>query len=118
MWPSWVSEPIGLPMPLRIASTPAMNVVATAPIPGMRMPSLPLAGLTSTPFLRAIDADLAPRLDGFQANKSGTVGYRPGVENSPLSDRRQRAGEDLAHGGRQATEITLDPAGLGRVLVV
>ena len=55
--PIWVSEPIGLPMPLRIACTPAMNVVATAPIPGSRMPSLPLAGLTSTPFFRAMCSD-------------------------------------------------------------
>src|SRR5688572_17562778 len=31
-----------------------MNVVATAPIPGSRMPSLPSAGLTPTPFLRAM----------------------------------------------------------------
>ena len=30
-----------------MASTPAMNVVATAPIPGVRMPSLPVAGLIS-----------------------------------------------------------------------
>jgi hypothetical protein len=27
-----------------MASTPAINVVATAPIPGIRMPSLPSAG--------------------------------------------------------------------------
>ena len=31
-------------MPLRMASTPATNVVATAPMPGIMMPSLPLAG--------------------------------------------------------------------------
>ena len=39
-----VSEPIGLECPRRMLSTPAMNVVATAPSPGVRMPSLPLAG--------------------------------------------------------------------------
>src|SRR5262245_44051003 len=31
-----------------------MNVVATAPIPGSRMPSLPSAAVTPTPFLSAI----------------------------------------------------------------
>src|SRR6185312_15796133 len=37
-------EPIGFACPLRTASTPATKVVATAPIPGIMMPSLPLAG--------------------------------------------------------------------------
>src|SRR5690348_3831488 len=40
----WVKEPIGLESPRRILSTPAMNVVATAPRPGVRMPSFPVAG--------------------------------------------------------------------------
>src|SRR5690348_10245420 len=42
--PICVIEPIGFACPLRTASTPATNVVATAPIPGIMMPSLPLAG--------------------------------------------------------------------------
>ena len=42
--PIWVSDPIGLANPLRIASTPATNVVATAPMPGIMMPSFPFAG--------------------------------------------------------------------------
>src|SRR5580704_15817530 len=46
--PICVSEPIGFERPFRIDSTPAMNVVATAPIPGQRMPSLPEAGRMST----------------------------------------------------------------------
>src|SRR4051794_38716009 len=40
--PIWVSDPIGLAIPLRTASTPATNVVATAPMPGIMIPSLPL----------------------------------------------------------------------------
>jgi hypothetical protein len=40
----WVSEPIGLESPRRMLSTPAMKVVATAPRPGVRMPSFPAAG--------------------------------------------------------------------------
>src|SRR6516162_4923590 len=39
-----VSDPIGWECPRRMLSTPAMNVVATAPRPGVRMPSRPLAG--------------------------------------------------------------------------
>ena len=45
--PICVSEPMGFEIPFRIASTPAMKVVATAPIPGVRMPSLPVAGRMS-----------------------------------------------------------------------
>ena len=44
MVPIWVSEPMGWPMPALMASTPAITVVATAPMPGMRTPSLPVAG--------------------------------------------------------------------------
>ena len=39
-----VSDPIGFECPRRMLSTPAMNVVATAPSPGVRMPSRPVAG--------------------------------------------------------------------------
>ena len=42
----WVSDPMGLPSPALTASTPAMNVVATAPMPGKRTASLPSAGAT------------------------------------------------------------------------
>ena len=38
------SEPTGSPSPFLTAITPATNVVDTAPIPGMRTPSLPFAG--------------------------------------------------------------------------
>src|SRR4051812_8536731 len=47
--PIWVRLPTGRESPVRIASTPAMNVVATAPIPGRRMPSLPSAGAIVRP---------------------------------------------------------------------
>src|SRR2546427_684635 len=42
--PSWVIEPIGAAAPLRTSSTPAMNVVLTAPMPGVRIPSSPFGG--------------------------------------------------------------------------
>src|SRR5213083_483233 len=51
MVPICVSEPIGLARPPRTASTPAMKVVATAPMPGINTPSLPRAGFMSTGFL-------------------------------------------------------------------
>src|SRR4051794_20329900 len=41
---SCVTEPIGLARPRLIASTPAMKVVVTAPIPGIRIPNFPSAG--------------------------------------------------------------------------
>jgi hypothetical protein len=41
---SWVSEPIGSAVPRLMASTPAMKVVLTAPMPGIKTPSFPSAG--------------------------------------------------------------------------
>ena len=41
---SCVSDPTGAAIPRLIASTPAMNVVVTAPIPGINTPSFPSAG--------------------------------------------------------------------------
>src|SRR5689334_14919551 len=55
-----VSDPIGFESPRRMLSTPAMNVVATAPRPGVRMPSLPVAGRTVE---RAPDSALFELLD-------------------------------------------------------
>src|SRR6185436_10391519 len=46
--PIWVSDPIGFARPLRIATTPAIVVVLTAPSPTSRIPSLPRAGEIST----------------------------------------------------------------------
>ena len=45
--PIWVRLPIGLLSPVRIASTPATKVVATAPMPGSSTPSFPVAGAIS-----------------------------------------------------------------------
>src|SRR5713226_9846687 len=42
--PICVSDPTGCDLPLRTSSTPAINVVLTAPMPGSRTPSFPLAG--------------------------------------------------------------------------
>src|SRR5437588_1123111 len=45
--PIWVSDPMGLAKPLRTASTPATNVVATAPMPGIITPSFPFGAAIS-----------------------------------------------------------------------
>src|ERR1700676_384893 len=42
--PSCVSDPTGADFPLRTSSTPAMNVVLTAPMPGSSTPNFPFAG--------------------------------------------------------------------------
>ena len=65
------SEPIGEPIPFREAMTPEMNVVATAPIPGSRTPSLPVAGATSTPFSSAIAGEHRANPDPVQGGGGG-----------------------------------------------
>src|SRR5262245_18730255 len=49
--PIWVSDPKGLAPCVRMASTPAINVVATEPIQGMSTPSLPWGEAIFVPFL-------------------------------------------------------------------
>src|SRR5207248_323999 len=64
--PSCVSEPTGCALPLRTNSTPAMNVVLTAPIPGKRTPNLPFGG--------AIFAGFSIQLPYFQRFHCGRDG--------------------------------------------
>src|ERR1700735_5637342 len=60
---SCVSDPIGAPRPRLTASTPAMNVVLTAPMPGSRTPSLPSAGaIRSGPFVVKLQSSLGSAL--------------------------------------------------------
>src|SRR6185312_6454607 len=59
--PICVSDPMGLAIPLRTASTPATKVVATAPMPGIMMPSLPLGAWISL----LADFDSVPLLAFF-----------------------------------------------------
>src|SRR5688572_8986658 len=72
--PIWVSEPIGSASFLRMARTPAMKVVATAPMPGRSTPSLPDARFTSTPFLSTIGL----LLDSADQVRAGTLPQEPG----------------------------------------
>src|SRR5512134_1461546 len=57
--PICVRLPIGFASPRRIASTPAMKVVATAPMPGSSTPSFPLAGAIGRPLV-AFDINSPP----------------------------------------------------------
>src|ERR1700722_1904362 len=60
---SCVNDPIGAPRPRLTASTPAMNVVLTAPMPGSRTPSLPSAGAIRTgPFVVKLQSSLGSAL--------------------------------------------------------
>src|ERR1700674_270438 len=60
---SCVSDPIGAPRPRLTASTPAMNVVLTAPMPGSSTPSLPSAGAIRTgPFVVKLQRSLGSAL--------------------------------------------------------
>src|SRR6202167_5344926 len=58
-----VRDPIGAPRPRLTASTPAMNVVLTAPIPGSSTPSLPSAGaIRPGPFVVKLQSSLGSTL--------------------------------------------------------
>jgi hypothetical protein len=71
---SCVNEPTGCALPFLTNSTPAMNVVLTAPIPGNRTPNLPLGGAIfagfSIPLLLELESHFSSlcRLD-FAATK-------------------------------------------------
>src|SRR6202158_3930416 len=69
---SCVSEPTGSPSPRLIASTPAMKVVETAPIPGIRTPNLPSAGAIWT--LSLAGKGLVLLLDVFSLAAIVTLG--------------------------------------------
>ncbi len=64
----WLIEPIGGWMPLRAAITPAMKVDATAPMPGVRTPSLPVAGAICRAVIRAMISHVSLRLPDCEAS--------------------------------------------------
>ncbi len=68
MVPSCVSDPIGSDFFRRTRSTPAMNVVATAPMPTVRTPSFP--------FGKAMPADLRIRNSPVIFQMCGTLNRR------------------------------------------
>src|SRR5437899_585373 len=102
MVPSWVTEPIGWAQPLRTSSTPAINVVLTAPMPGVRTPSSPCGGAMlvgrrisnppTYPRGRGANASLVTQgLDGVQA---GRLSSRIKAEEDSYRPRKAEGDED------------------------
>ena len=79
-----VSDPIGLEWPRRMLSTPAMNVVATAPRPGVRMPSLPVAGRGG---VRDRMTNPARRYSPLSKGRASYDGVRRGADGCPVPRR-------------------------------
>src|SRR5690242_3740105 len=67
MVPICVVEPIGLASPRRTASTPAINVVATAPMPGIMTPNFPVAGFIFAACVAASELDITERKPFYEA---------------------------------------------------
>src|SRR6266545_7275906 len=89
--PICVSEPIGLANPLRIAITPAIVVVLTAPRPTSRTPSLPRAG--------AISTGVAMKLKLYQlARRSGA---KAGYDTADVSETRRPVSPGRRHDRRE-----------------
>src|SRR5882724_986249 len=125
MVPIWVSEPMGFEIPRRIASTPAMNVVATAPIPGSKIPSLPVAGRMSVfpdcdsgmvapskayrTVTRALVQPVYRRLRRCKCRFFQWQGGENVVENRPSSTPHARRGDRACPNARVA--ITDDAGG-------
>src|SRR5580658_9143595 len=84
--PNCVREPTGCALPLRTNSTPAINVVLTAPMPGVRIPSFPFAG--------AIFAGFSMQLLNHQ-NLQTRMQAADGCPRSEQTSNDERRSEDL-----------------------
>src|SRR5438552_14829903 len=130
--PIWVRLPMGRERPLRMASTPAMNVVATAPMPGSSTPSFPSAGaIGRPPSLLVLMGRSPPQADVIRLPKKGdatTIGERapPGSAQGGLY--ASGAGEELQGGRGQLAvmarpheallaEMVVEDPGAGEVLL-
>jgi hypothetical protein len=100
----WVSEPIGCDSPRRTLSTPAMNVVATAPRPGVRIPELAGgAGAGSGAGARAILRGRGTRHEGKSPERGECPSGRQDGGRGRAARRRARA-----HGGATARARVID----------
>src|SRR5262245_27359274 len=106
--PICVKLPIGLAIPLRIASTPAMNVVVTAPIPTRRTPSLPLGSAIGAPFCNMVHSPIvkgcwfAFEQEGYRGVTVNSAAILlkvvAGLLREPrIEDRRSRIEDRLIH---------------------
>src|SRR4030095_15182446 len=89
---------MGLDSPLRMASTPATKVVASAPIPGRRTPSRPSAGAIVLPFPVAI----ARPPDALFSVRAKCGSYHTRVADAAAPDLGRRGGD--APGAREEGE--------------
>src|SRR5216110_1638852 len=102
MVPSWVSEPIGCAQPLRTSSTPAINVVLTAPMPGVRTPSSPVGGamlvgrrISNPPICPCRHATRALLVtQGLDRVQTGGLSGRVVAEEDSHSARKTKGNED------------------------
>src|SRR4026207_930762 len=100
--PICVSDPIGLARPRRIASTPAIVVVLTAPIPTSRTPSFPVASailggfFTTGDYIIRARRSSRPRRATLE-DATWTVGVDDNVKRAlvPQTHRRSADGLDV-----------------------
>src|SRR3954447_7840609 len=96
----WVSEPTGGARPLRMASTPEMKVVPTAPMPGSSTPSLPVAGAMSTSLSCATKGLRAVRSGDPEARSRSRRGGLPAAAEA-ASEKPGRLGVELRPEGER-----------------
>src|SRR5712691_516422 len=122
MVPSCVSEPVGCATPFRTSSTPAIKVVLTAPMPGVRTPSLPLGGaiLAGRRMRRILDSYGLGLLKARQAVRRGPL-IRGGTSKPHKYAAREskahydaRSGEDLQRGRERRNAETPRKSGAKR----
>src|SRR5260370_41081118 len=96
---SWVSEPTGCAFFFLTSSTPAMNVVLTAPIPGNKTPNLPLGGALfagfSIPLLLELESQYNSPIGLIYINRSSHPGTR-----GLLSPSRRDCPEKVSYDSR------------------
>src|SRR5258706_7991680 len=105
--PIWVRLPTGRERPVRMASTPAMKVVATAPIPGRSTPSFPSAGLIGRPF-SVVVTDVppgGPRRRDPKKRCYHTRGRRAGRRRRSGTRKTARIGEKDERGRGQLAVV-------------
>src|SRR5216683_1267929 len=111
--PIWVSDPTGCDLPLRTSSTPAMNVVLTAPMPGSRTPSFPLAGAIlegfSMPLLLLNDQNTIEGKNEFRTRTPAAEACRVPEQ----TNNNEGCGKDLQIGARQSPADLAGPRAFG-----
>src|SRR6476619_6463303 len=110
--PICVSEPIGLDSPLRIAKTPAIVVVLTAPRPTRSTPSRPLAGSIEIPFISGRNYIIRGRLS--QARQMAATVDGDSFAGHPGRARRDEKCDEIGNlvGGPRAAERMRAPGAL------